>query len=77
MRTHHELLAEMQLRARLGLPRVELTQEEREMEFGDAGLAERKRGESFDEYLAQRLQAGLPLSHEYKRRARRYLREAA
>lgn len=77
MRTHQQLMDEIALRKALGLPRIELTEEERAVEFGDASLAERKRTDSFDRYLAERLAAGLPLSIEYKRRARRYTRQGA
>lgn len=73
MRTHQELLREIELRKALGLPRIELTPEERARAFGDPALAQRDPYEH-DRYLVQRLKAGLPLSHHDKRRARRFMR---
>ena len=76
MRTHQELLREIEVRKALGLPRIELTEEERARAFGDPALAERDPHE-YDRHLVQRLQAGLPMSQQDKRRARRFMREAA
>lgn len=71
MRTHQELLDEIALRKALGLPRIELTLEERSRAFGDRSF---KRDDSYDRECADRLRAGLPLSLDSKRRARRYLK---
>lgn len=74
MRTHQELLDEIALRKALGLPRIELTPEERERAFGDPALAQRDPDE-FDKMLVERLKKGEYLCADWKRRARRYLKE--
>lgn len=74
MRSHQELLDEIALRKALGLPRIELTPEERSRAFGDPSL---KRDYCYDRECAERLRAGLPLSIDARRRARRYLRGQA
>lgn len=74
MRSHQELLAEIELRRALGLPRIELTPEERSRAFGDPSF---KRDDSYDRECAERFKAGLPLSIDAKRRARRYIKETA
>ena len=74
MRTHQELMAEIKLRSALGLPRIELTPEERIRAFGDPSLEDK----SYDNraYLLERLKQGLPMSIADKREARRYQRES-
>jgi hypothetical protein len=71
MRTHAELLSEIALRAMLGLPRIELTKDERERAFGDVQWNNK---ESHDAYLAVRLLHDLPMSKADKSRARKYLK---
>jgi hypothetical protein len=73
MRTYKQLMQEIAFRRANGLPRIELTAEERAAQFGDATLAQQKRDQPHDAYLAERLKAGLYLSAEDKRRARRYM----
>jgi hypothetical protein len=75
MRTHQELLREIEVRKALGLPRIELTPEERERAFGDPTLAQRDPDE-FDKMLVERLKKGEYLSADWKRRARRFMKEA-
>lgn len=74
MRTHQQLLDEIALRKALGLPRIELTPEERERAFGDPTLSQRDPDE-FDKMLVERLKKGQYLCADWKRRARRYLKE--
>lgn len=76
MRTHQQLIDEIALRKALGLPRIQLTPEEREAAFGDPTLAQRDPDE-FDKMLVQRLKNGEYLCADWKRRARRYMREVA
>ena len=76
MRTHQEMLEEIRLRRRLGLPRIELTPEERRAAFGDPNLSTATRDpHAHDRHLVQRLQEGLYLSPEDRRRAKRFLKE--
>jgi hypothetical protein len=74
MRTHQQLIDEIARRKALGLPRIELTPAERIAAFGDTQWAKRD-PDAHDLMLVQRLNAGLPLSNEDKRRARRYLKK--
>ena len=74
MRTHQQLLDEIALRKALGLPRLELTPEERERAFGDPALAQRDPDE-FDKMLVERLKKGEYLCADWKRRARRFLKQ--
>ena len=74
MRTHQQLLDEIEVRKALGLPRIELTEDERRRAFGDESLAER------DPYARQkelvcRFKRGLPMSVADRKEARRYLRQ--
>jgi hypothetical protein len=73
MRTHQQLLDEIELRKVLGLPRVQLTEAERARAFGDQNWADR---DAFarEKELVERLQAGLPMSHADKKLAKQYLR---
>lgn len=73
MRTHQQLLEEIALRKELGLPRIELTQEERTRAFGDASLTQ-KDPDSRSKDLVKRLLAGLPMSAADKKAAKQYLR---
>ena len=74
MRTHKQLLDEIEIRKALGLPRIELTEEERQRAFGDPAL-ERKYEARREIDLVRRLQQGLPMSRQDKRDARRWMRE--
>lgn len=60
-------------RKALGLPRIDLTPEERARAFGDPALAQRDPHEH-DRALVERMQQGLPLSHHDRARARRFIR---
>ena len=76
MRTHQEMLVEIRLRKALGLPRIQLTEEERRAAFGDPALSSANRDAyDHDRYLVQRLKDGLPMSVHDKRRARRFMKE--
>ena len=74
MRTHQQLLDEIEIRKALGLPRIELTEEERQRAFGDPAL-EHKYETRREIDLVRRLQQGLPMSRQDKRDARRYMQE--
>lgn len=71
MRSHQELLREIQVRKALGLPRIELTPQERSRAFGDPSLRD---GQTFDEVLVERFKSGLPMSVEHTRRAKRLIK---
>ena len=73
MRTHQEMLREIEVRKALGLPRIGLTPEERARAFGDPALAQRDPDE-YDKRLVERLKAGLPMSLHDKRRARKFMK---
>lgn len=73
MRTHQQLLEEIAFRKELGLPRIELTQEERVRAFGDVSLTQRD-PDSRNKDLVKRLLAGLPMSAADKKAAKQYLR---
>ena len=72
MRSHQELLREIEVRKTLGLPRIELTQEERTRAFGDSSWKSDRM--DYDRYLLERLEQGLPMSIEDRRRAKQYRR---
>lgn len=74
MRTHEQMIAEIAYRKAHGLPRIELTAEERAMQFGDATLAQKNKDQLRDAHLVERLKAGLYLSNDDKKRARRYMK---
>jgi len=76
MRTHQQMLDEIEVRKALGLPRIELTPEERRRAFGDDQWADRD-PDARVKQMVVRMQAGLPMSQADRREARRYLREAA
>ena len=71
MRTHDELMREIDLRRLLGLPRIQLTAEERARAFGDPQWADK---EDYDQFLAKRYVEGLAMSKSDKSRARKYLK---
>jgi hypothetical protein len=73
LRTHEELLAEIRLRKELGLPRIELTPEEKVRAFGDVEWAKRNPNSRI-ETMCQRYKDGLPLSISDVKEVKKYLR---
>ena len=73
MRTHDELLTEIKLRKLLGLPRIELTAEEKARAFGDVEWSKRNPNARI-ETMCQRYQDGLPLSKSDVKEVKRFLR---
>ena len=74
MRTIQQLRAEIEVRKALGLPRIELTEEERVEAFGDT----QERDQSANvKMLVERFKQGLPLSVHDKRMARKFIKEVA
>ena len=73
MRTYDELKAEMELRRVLGLPRIELTAEEKARAFGDVEWSKRNPNARI-ETMCQRYQDGLPLSKSDIKEVKRFLR---
>lgn len=71
MRTHQELLAEIKLRKELGLPRIELTEEERRAAFGDTT---KRDPYALEKAMVERLQSGLPMSIASRRMAKQFLK---
>ena len=74
MRTHQQLIEEIAFRKERGLPRIELTQEERVRAFGDESLIN-KDPNARCKYLVERLLAGLPMSIADKKTAKQYLKK--
>ena len=74
MRTIQQLRAEIEVRKALGLPRIELTEQERVEAFGDT--QERDQNANV-KMLVERFKQGLPLSVHDKRMARKYIKEVA
>jgi hypothetical protein len=74
MRTIQQLRAEIEVRKALGLPRIELTEEERVEAFGDT--QERDQNANV-KMLVERFKQGLPLSVHDKRMVRKYIKEVA
>jgi hypothetical protein len=74
MRTIQQLRAEIEVRKALGLPRIELTEEERVEAFGDT--QERDQNANV-KMLVERFKQGLPLSVHDKRMARKYIKEVS
>ncbi len=73
MRTYDELKAEIKLRKELGLPRIELTSEERARAFGDADWPNRDKNARIN-VMCKRYQDGLPLSKSDIKEVKRFLR---
>jgi hypothetical protein len=73
MRTHQQLLTEIKMRKELGLPRIELTDEERAEQFGDTSWAVRD-PYAREKGLVKRMQDGLPLSISDKRTVKQFLK---
>jgi hypothetical protein len=74
VRTIQQLRAEIEVRKALGLPRIELTEQERVEAFGDT--QERDQNANV-KMLVERFKQGLPLSVHDKRMARKYIKEVA
>jgi hypothetical protein len=74
VRTIQQLRAEIEVRKTLGLPRIELTEQERVEAFGDT--QERDQNANV-KMLVERFKQGLPLSVHDKRMARKYIKEVA
>jgi hypothetical protein len=74
VRTIQQLRAEIEVRKALGLPRIELTEQERVEAFGDT--QERDQNANV-KMLVERFKKGLPLSVHDKRMARKYIKEVA
>ena len=74
MRTIQQLRAEIEVRKTLGLPRIELTEQERVEAFGDT--QERDQNANI-KMLVERFKQGLPLSVHDKRMARKFIKEVA
>ena len=73
MRTYDELKAEIKLRKELGLPRIELTSEERARAFGDADWPNRDKNARIN-VMCKRYQDGLPLSKSDIKEVKRFLK---
>jgi len=73
LRTYDELKAEIKLREELGLPRIELTSEERARAFGDADWPNRDKNARIN-VMCKRYQDGLPLSKSDIKEVKRFLR---
>ena len=73
MRPYDELKAVIKLRKELGLPRIELTSEERARAFGDADWPNRDKNARIN-VMCKRYQDGLPLSKSDIKEVKRFLR---
>jgi hypothetical protein len=74
MRTIQQMRAEIEVRKALGMPRIELTEEERVEAFGDT---QERDQDANVKMLVERFKQGLPLSVDDKRRVRKFMRVAA
>jgi hypothetical protein len=74
VRTIQQLRAEIEVRKALGLPRIELTEQERVEAFGDT--QERDQNANV-KMLVERFKQGLPLSVHDKRMVRKFIKEVA
>ena len=74
MRTIQQMRAEIEVRKELGMPRIELTEEERVAAFGDT---QERDQDANVKMLVERFKQGLPLSVHDKRRARKFMKVAA
>jgi hypothetical protein len=72
MRTIQQMLAEIEVRKALGMPRIELTQEERVEAFGDT---QQRDPDAYTKMMVERFKQGLPLSVHDKRQARKFIKE--
>ena len=74
MRTIQQLRAEIEVRKALGLPRIELTEQERVEAFGDT---QERDQDANVKMLAERFKQGLPLSIHDKRQVRKFFKGVA
>lgn len=74
MRTIQQLRAEIEVRKALGLPRIELTEQERVEAFGDT---QERDQDANVKMLAERFKQGLPLSVHDKRQVRKFFKGVA
>ena len=63
------------MRKEQGLPRIELTAEERAEQFGDTAWADRHPF-AYEKELVERMKQGLSMSIADKRRAKQYLKQS-
>jgi len=73
MRTYTELKAEMKIRKELGLPRLELTPQEKARAFGDTEWASSNANNRM-ELMVQRFKQGLKLSKSDTKEVKQYLK---
>jgi hypothetical protein len=76
MRTYEQLIAEIQYRKEMGLPRIELTSEEKARAFGDVNWAKTNRSNIRMETMIDRYRQNLPLSREDKKEVKKYLKNS-
>ena len=74
MRTLQQMRVEIEVRRALGMPRIELTEQERIEAFGEINLADH---DALSNALIARFQQDLPLSIQDKRKARKLLKARA
>ena len=73
MRTYDELVKEMKMRRALGLPRIELTPEEKARAFGDTELSKRD-PDARIKLMVERYKQGLKLSKSDLKEVKQYLK---
>lgn len=76
MRTVEQLKAEIEIRKQLGLPRIELTPEERARAFGDVDYSNRDRDDRL-KTMVVRYNNGLSLSKSDIKEVKKYLKQAS
>lgn len=76
MRTIEQLKAEIEIRKQLGLPRIELTPEERARAFGDVDYSNRDRDDRL-KTMVVRYNNGLSLSKSDIKEVKKYLKQAS
>jgi hypothetical protein len=76
MRTVEQLKAEIEIRKQLGLPRLELTPEERARAFGDVDYSNRDRDDRL-KTMVVRYNNGLSLSKSDIKEVKKYLKQAS
>ena len=76
MRTVEQLKAEIEIRKQLGLPRIELTPEERARAFGDVDYSNRDRNDRL-KTMVVRYNNGLSLSKSDIKEVKKYLKQAS
>ena len=74
MRSIQQLRAEIEVRKALGLPRIELSEQERVEAFGDT---QERDQDANVKMLAERFKQGLPLSVHDKRQVRKFFKGVA